>query len=486
VTRTNPYRFGSPAKEVGDFFGRAAALQEAMMLLGTRWPNGHLEVWGPKRSGKTSLLHRIRAAFTEASPDLVCVYLDSKSCDGTHVGFAQSVCQALARQAKAGAEMSQENPWTEFDNRLRALTEAGKRVVLFLDEFQALVIKYHLEVTQFSRLRASTQQHDISLMLIVATSRLLRSFGGDMMDSGLPNIFTTLPVLDPLDERAALAMVDAPARLAGLDFPPGTSDWIYKLCHGHPFLTARCAYELASRVIRGETIDLTASSLFDDMYRLMRENLADLGDSLPGHADQIRFLATNSFQRSFPNNDLPPYFMALRDSGLCIVEQDDSTSSKLRPTGALCARFLDTTFGGRPDDPRSPPNEIAEFNTLLKGIEPRLRRLVMHRMGGPGSSNWLKDEIVRPELREKAKRLAKGEHLIEGLSFGELFELMRRMGGHDDQLLSDLKAIEESKVVTYRNADAHSHSTQPRQSELRKAIAALYRLKDYLDAQHIY
>jgi hypothetical protein len=486
VSRINPYRFGIPAREDGEFFGREAALQEAHMLLGDRRPNGHLEICGPKRTGKSSLLQRIRHEFMKTSSDLLCVYLDSKSCDQTNLGFAQSLCQALEREIDANSVVAADNPWKEFDHRLQAITGTGKRVVLFLDEFQALVIKYHLEVTQFSKLRATTQKPDISLMLIVATSRMLRSFGSDMMDSGLDNIFTTLPFLGPLDERAALAMIDAPASQAGIDFPPGTAEWIYRLCHGHPFLTARCAYELASRVIRGESIDLAAPALFEDLYRLLQKNLADLGDELPEHAESIRSLSMNSFQRPFANNDLPPYFHVLRDSGLCIVEQDDSTSSRLRPAGALCARFLDYTFGRLPDASHASPQQLAEFTALWKGVEPRLRKFILQRMGGPDSPNWQNEKFVRRDLHDKATRLAKKQHMIYGTSFGELFEIMRRMGGHEDRLLSDLKAIEDARAISYRNADAHADIRQPRQSELQLASAALYRLKAYLDNQQVY
>jgi hypothetical protein len=486
MSRTNPYRFGSPAQEDGEFFGREAVSREAHMLLGDRRPNGHLQICGPKRSGKTSLLLRIRKELTGASPALVCVYMDSKSCDRTELGFAQSLCEALVRVAGDADGAADENPWTEFYNRLRAVTAAGKRVVLFLDEFQALVTRYHLDVTHFSKLRASTQQHDIILMLVVATSRLLRSFGGEIIDSGLPNIFTTPPLLGPLDEPTALAMVDAPARQAGLDFPPGTAQWVYKLCHGHPFLTARCGYELASRVIRGEPIDLAAPALFEDLYRLVRQHLADFGEALPEHAESIRSLTMTSFQRSFPDNDLPPYFLALRDSGLCVVEEDDSNSSKLRPTGSLCARYLDSTFGRRPDDPPASQQELADFITLQKGVEPRLKTFVLGRMGGPDSPDWRNERIVRRELRENATRRAKGRHLIYGATFGEVFEILRKKGGLEGQLLSDLKAIDEAKVVSIRNADAHADATQPRRSELHRASAALYRLKAYLDEQQVY
>src|SRR5947209_18436753 len=100
MSPTNPYRFGVPVQDDGEFFGREAASLEARMLLGGRRPNGHLEICGPKRTGKTSLLHRIHKEFTQISPDLLGVYLDSKSCDRTDLSFAQHLCQALARAAR--------------------------------------------------------------------------------------------------------------------------------------------------------------------------------------------------------------------------------------------------------------------------------------------------------------------------------------------------------------------------------------------------
>ena len=63
----NPYPFGVPVWQDGEFFGRESLLLEASMLLGDRRPTAHLQIWGPKRIGKTSLLHRIRQASSPRS-----------------------------------------------------------------------------------------------------------------------------------------------------------------------------------------------------------------------------------------------------------------------------------------------------------------------------------------------------------------------------------------------------------------------------------
>ena len=363
--------------------------------------------------------------------------------------------------------MTHEDPWTEFDGRLRELTSAGKRVVLFLDEFQVLVEKYRLDLS-FSKL-PSTQQHDINLLLIVATLRPRqlrqrpRRFG---TRTHLPHSALLGPARGAggagLGYDTRPAKPGSPCRRdRGMDLSalprPSVPDG--------PLRDDLAARDPRQTLCPPETGPVPASSTDhvpapDRLGRGVEEprrrtpvlDAQLIPDAVP----------TQRPVRAHPGH---PRLGPVHGGG-------DGRGS--HPSASRRCPLLGISdaaqYSGMPEETPASQRQMDEFDAIWKGVSPRLARFVLTRMGGPDSPRWADPQVVRSDLRKSCQRRANGQHLIFGTLFGELLQIMRRMGGHEADLLDNLKAIDDAKVPKLRNATSHSHLAHPLQLELEQAM----------------
>ena len=139
----NPFTIGSMIQNPAEFVGRTAELQFLLTRLRSLQS---CSVVGERRIGKSSLLYhlhqtgaaRLSVELGEAGFRFVYVELADAAAQ-TVVDFLRTVLDAV--QCPTDAIKDDNKPsrnLTAFDQAIRARTEAGERLVLCLDEFEAL------------------------------------------------------------------------------------------------------------------------------------------------------------------------------------------------------------------------------------------------------------------------------------------------------------------------------------------------------------
>ncbi len=139
----NPFIIGSMIQNPAEFVGRAAELQFLLTRLRSLQS---CSVVGERRIGKSSLLYhlhqtgaaRLSEEMGEAGFRFVYVELADAAAQ-TVVDFLRTVLDAV--QCPADGIKDDNKPsrnLTAFDQAIKARAEAGERLVLCLDEFEAL------------------------------------------------------------------------------------------------------------------------------------------------------------------------------------------------------------------------------------------------------------------------------------------------------------------------------------------------------------
>lgn len=135
----NPFTIGSMIQNPAEFVGRTAELQFLLTRLRSLQS---CSVVGERRIGKSSLLYHLHqtgaARLGDTSYRFVYVELADAAAQ-TVVDFLRTVLDAL--QCPTDAIRDDNKPsrnLTAFDQAIKARTEAGERLVLCLDEFEAL------------------------------------------------------------------------------------------------------------------------------------------------------------------------------------------------------------------------------------------------------------------------------------------------------------------------------------------------------------
>ena len=203
----NPFFYGGAIEDPRYFVGRREELAR-IFDLGASLPRQaqHVNVTGPRRIGKSSLLKQVQALARSRLPKAVrVVYLDGQRYT-TPADFFQALGRALGNN---GPEEAQ-----DIGSLLEERRKDGKGLMLLLDELEALV-KHGFSNPFFDRLRAWANNNLVAL--VVATHKpvaeLVQVQG---LTSPFFNLFSPLE-LDLFTEEEAKELL-AKAAQAGLPF----------------------------------------------------------------------------------------------------------------------------------------------------------------------------------------------------------------------------------------------------------------------------
>ena len=285
----NPFRERGMIREPERFFGRVAEVRTIVERLATM---GSLSLVGDRQMGKSSLLFYVaRQGWKEQpvppSPD-ADVWSQALSGHELHyldLNLTQSAAdfyqQALDKLGVPG-------------NTVRDLERviAGRRVVLFLDEFERTVNNPSFPPDFFNALRGLAQTGELALVTATRTPLVDLVASGAISTSPFYNIFTRLD-LGPLPADEARALLTGTAELGDVTFSDETLKFAVDLAEGHPFrlqLIGRLLFEAQ----RAERVDL--EQIKGQFWKATE----------PGPADISR-------QRASPNRSL------LNLAGLCLV-----------------------------------------------------------------------------------------------------------------------------------------------------------------------
>ncbi|MCB9007628.1 MAG: hypothetical protein H6656_09740 [Ardenticatenaceae bacterium] len=214
----SPFIAGPPITEPTQFFGRERELKRLGMMLRQR-PLQNAAIIGPRRSGKTSLLHYLRLANWLPEASNTCwIFVDFQD---ARLGKQETLLHTLL------AEMGLEPPDScDLETFLDVVSEQLDRpTVILFDEIGVALTRYpELDDTFWESLRSlATNQVDGNLGFVLSSAQppdVLAQHQG--LGSPFFNIFGYTAVLGPLSEEGARSLIaTSPIKFAARDV-----DWI--------------------------------------------------------------------------------------------------------------------------------------------------------------------------------------------------------------------------------------------------------------------
>ena len=221
--RPSPYVVGPPVRAAGDFFGRAGQTRRFYETLASGPQAQCVSVLGLRRAGKTSFLQHVAqpAVMAEHLPDAaryISLFVDLSACRAP-ADFYARVARGLLRAlpGRATAESPAAADAYTVESLLYAF--AGRRVILFMDEFDALRVAGFGD-DFLTELRALAGVWDYELAYVTASYWPLAQLGNFV---GLPptspfyNIFFPTPLyVAGLGPAELDALVRVPAGRVGI------------------------------------------------------------------------------------------------------------------------------------------------------------------------------------------------------------------------------------------------------------------------------
>jgi WD40 repeat protein len=303
----NPFRPGSALTQGSTLPGRGPVLAELLALIESRSP---AILIGPRRSGKTSILHHIAARLTASR---TAARIRHVTLEAKRVHSSDDLARVLDPTLHADPSPAE---------TLRRRLEEQSSAVLLLDEVANLC---GADTSVFAWLRALGQEGtsvvfagspwDWVRTALHAASAPGSSFGNDV----------TPVVLGPIPERDAVLFL---TETSPPDVPikeDRTARWIVDQCGPWPFYLQVMGYAVVQEVRAGRRKCLVERSALIDLYeqRLLLERDAAFFHArwveLPERAKQILRRIRGASGGDLPAyRELPPEDRKiLRDTGLC-------------------------------------------------------------------------------------------------------------------------------------------------------------------------
>ena len=257
VNRYNPYIAGAPVRNEKMFYGREKLLQRVLNTL----PNNSLMLHGPRRIGKTSLLHQLQKRLeTNTAPerDYVPVFIDLQGVREERFfhTLMQDICETcrpLLNEHFKIETQSHEYSAREFSADLKhMLTQLQKRsnkkikLVLLFDEVDTLNA-YSARTNQQLR-GIFMKSFAENLVAVLAGSYIRKQWESE----GSPwyNFFEEIAV-PPLEAEEARALICGP--VAGIfSYEPQALEHILVLSKCEPYRIQRLCVNVINRLIEAK------------------------------------------------------------------------------------------------------------------------------------------------------------------------------------------------------------------------------------------
>jgi hypothetical protein len=270
---SNPFNYGTPVPPDG-FYGRAKAIADVKNRIGAVTAQS-INIVGLRRIGKSSLLRYIKERTEvfcrpECRPLIVLLDLQDlrfHSPEGMIEGLRRSLKQLIGRE-----------PWSVEDNQdayavedgLQALKDQGYRLVVMLDEFEA--VGRRLEIFQDWgedwRAKACAQL----FTLVVASKRPIQEVYQQLhLTSPFGNIFSTT-ILGALEEESWQQLVRDGLGNEGVSRK--TLQWIDALAGGFPFyvqMAASLLWQCGNLEEAEQEFCFQATARFEELWQNLNE-----------------------------------------------------------------------------------------------------------------------------------------------------------------------------------------------------------------------
>ncbi len=213
----NPYLHRTAITNDRDFFGRSRELATIFSRIDAAQPQS-VSVVGERRIGKSSLLRAIlcqAAKFLRSPECCIFVFLDLQEKMYADVPqFFASLTEEIALACRDPAIANQPPTYENVRKLVVELERRGMKLVLLLDEFEALTQSRNFSVEFFNFLRSLPNNHPVSFILTSARELHELCHSREIAGSPFFNIFHRLSLGCFLPEEAR-ELIDRPSRAAG-------------------------------------------------------------------------------------------------------------------------------------------------------------------------------------------------------------------------------------------------------------------------------
>lgn len=232
----NPYLNRTAIKDSRNFFGRGREISTIMSRVSAIDPQS-ISIIGERKIGKSSLLRallRQKDSYLRRSDEYIFIYSDlQESLHGDACGFFAAIMRdvALVRNYPSLAEKT---PTYENFRKLAVdLARSRIKLVLLLDEFDAITQNKNFGLEFFSFLRSLPNNYTVSYVITSAHDLLRYCHSQEIAGSPFFNIFHKMN-LGCLTEGEAMELIAGPSREAGCALH-SYSDFILNLAGRFPF-----------------------------------------------------------------------------------------------------------------------------------------------------------------------------------------------------------------------------------------------------------
>lgn len=232
----NPYLNRVAIKDPAQFYGRRKEVARVLSRIGAPRPQS-VAIVGERKIGKSSLLNYIYAPEVRRrvlDDNYLFVFIDLQQ--RRYNSAEEFLAEVVSKVSEVLPEASVDPKCSSFDEVRRALTrlqKCGYKLVLLLDEFDAITSNSAFGLEFFAFLRSAANNYDVAYITSSARDLHELCHTDQIADSPFFNIFTNL-YLRAFSAEEAEQLISEPSAKAGLPLQPYSSH-ICELAGHFPF-----------------------------------------------------------------------------------------------------------------------------------------------------------------------------------------------------------------------------------------------------------
>jgi hypothetical protein len=224
-SKRNPYLNRAMIKNPDDFFGREREVNRIYSRLDAEFPQS-ISVVGERRLGKSSLLNyvyqrRNRRLHMENYHNAIFVFMDFQRGSDMDITRFIDVLFGMFEYEKHNAKAlaSGEKTLDTLRDVVEELSSQGKRIIVLMDEFDAITTNPNFDMQFFSFLRFLANNYKVAFVTSSVNDLQQMCHDKEIADSPFFNIFSNLP-LRPFSRKEAVELITIPSENEGVPLEP--------------------------------------------------------------------------------------------------------------------------------------------------------------------------------------------------------------------------------------------------------------------------